>query len=225
MENFAAIIDHVRSELDNRNDVRDRAIRCSRDLIRHCANSIRAMHRGEFDQAHELLETARQAAVQMVSDVEAHPGVYYAGYTQDALKEFVEAQATYSLLLCEPIPAPESLGVKVDYPAYLNGLAEAASELRRATLDIIRKGDLERGEMLLADMEEIYSAMTTIDFPDAVTGGLRHTTDALRAVLERTRGDLTITKQQEKLRQALAQYGTAYFAAQVEAQNDHVAAG
>jgi len=204
LNDLSDIIDHIRTELESRSDVRDRAIRRSRELIRHCANSIRAMHRGEFAHAHGLLETARQDAVQMVDDVQEHPDVYYAGYTQDSLKELVEACAVYAMLRHEPIPAPDALGVQVDYPAYLKGLAEAASEMRRAILDTIRKGDLERGELLLEKMQEVYAAMTTIDFPDAVTGGLRRTTDALRAVLERTRGDLTVTKQQEKLRQALA---------------------
>jgi len=206
MENLSPIIEAIRAELVARSAARDNAIHCSRELIRHCANTIRAMHRGEFDQARDLLESARAVAVQMVSEVVTYPDVYHAGYTQDALKELVEARAVYAMLLHEPIPAPEELGVAVDYPAYLNGLAEAASEMRRAILDTIRQGDLERGETLLADMDEVYSAMITIDFPDAVTGGLRRTTDALRAVLERTRGDLTVTKQQEKLRQALIEF-------------------
>jgi translin len=206
LDNLNTIIDHIRTELESRSDVRDHAIRRSRQLIRYCANSIRAMHRGEFDQAREILGTARQAAVQMVDDVQDYPGVFRAGYTQDALKELVEACAVYAMLHREPIPTPDNLGVRVDYPAYLKGLAEAASEMRRAILDTIRKGDLERGETLLEDMQEIYAAMTTIDFPDAVTGGLRRTTDSLRAVLERTRGDLTVTKQQEKLRRALVEF-------------------
>ncbi|MBN1582498.1 MAG: haloacid dehalogenase [Anaerolineae bacterium] len=206
MENLATIVDAIRSELDTRSEVRDQAIRRSRTLIRYCANSIRAMHRREFAQARDLLETARQAAFEMVDDTRQYPSVYYAGYTQDALKEFVEAQATYALLHSDPVPTLDTLGVEVDHPAYLKGLAEAASEMRRAILDTIRKGDFERGEALLTDMEEIYAAMITIDFPDAVTSGLRRTTDALRAVLERTRGDLTVSMQQEKLRQALSQF-------------------
>jgi translin len=164
------------------------------------------MHRGAFEEARELLDTARQAATEMVGDVGAYHDVYHAGYTQDALKEFVEACTVYAMLRREPIPAPEALGVRVDYPAYLKGLAEAASEMRRAILDTVRRGDMERGETLLEDMEDVYVAMTTIDFPDAVTGGLRRTTDALRAVLQRTRGDLTVSKQQEKLRKALVEF-------------------
>jgi translin len=45
----------------------------------------------------------------------------------------------------------------------------------------------------------VYGVLVTMDFPDAITGGLRRSTDALRAVLERTRGDLTNSLQQEKL--------------------------
>lgn len=209
MENLTAVIDHIRAELEARSAVRDDAIRRSRTLIRYCANSIRAMHRGEFDQAHKLLDTARQAAVEMVDDVQDHPGVFRAGYTQDALKELVEAFAVYAMLRRTSIPTLDDLGVAIDYPAYLKGLAEAASEMRRAILDTIRKGDLERGELLLEDMQEVYSAMITIDFPDAVTGGLRRTTDSLRAVLERTRGDLTLTKHQDALRRTLLEFEAA----------------
>ncbi|MBN1642477.1 MAG: haloacid dehalogenase [Anaerolineae bacterium] len=200
------MIDQIRDALELRNAARDQAIRRSRMLIRHCANSIRAMHRGEYAQAHDLLQTAKAAAQEMVADVSGYADVYYAGYTQDALKEYVEACAVYALLRREPIPSLADLGVEVDYPAYLGGLAEAASELRRAILDTIRRGNLDRGETLIEDMEDVYVAMTTIDFPDAVTGGLRRKTDALRAVLERTRGDLTVTVQQERLRQALRDF-------------------
>jgi len=206
LDNLNDIVDRIRNELEARNAVRDATIRRSRTLIRYCANSIRAMHRDDYDQARELLETARQSAAEIVEETKPHPGVYYAGYTQDALKEFVEASAVYALLRREPLPGPEDLGVEVDYPAYLNGLAEAASELRRAILDTIRKGNLARGEALLEDMEDVYAAMLAFDFPSAVTGGLRRTTDSLRAVLERTRGDLTVTSQQTKLRQALIEF-------------------
>jgi translin len=206
VDNLNTVVDHIRAELEARSAVRDDAIRRSRTLIRHCANSIRAMHRGEFDRAHDLLDTARRAADEMVKGVQDFPGVFRAGYTQDALKELVEAFAVYAMLRHKPVPTLDDLGVAIDYPAYLKGLAEAASEMRRAILDTIRKGDLERGELLLEDMQEVYSAMITIDFPDAVTGGLRRTTDSLRAVLERTRGDLTLTKQQERLRRTLVQF-------------------
>ncbi len=206
MNHLQTIVERICAELEARSEARDDAIRHSRRLIRYCARSIQAMHRGDFAQARELLAAAQDVAAQMVARVSLYPGVYHAGYTQDALKELVEARAVRAMLRHEPLPAPDEIGVRVDYPAYLKGLAEAASEMRRAILDTIRHGDLERGEVLLGYMEDVYAAMMTVDYPDAVTGGLRRTTDSLRAVLERTRGDLTLSKQQEKLRRALAEF-------------------
>jgi translin len=201
MEKLGEVVERIRADFNAKNEARDLALRRSRELIRHCANTIRATHRGEFDQAAELLSTARQAAAEMVNGVQGYPDLYYAGYTQDALKEFVEANATIALITDAPLPTPEDLNV--EHAAYLNGLAEAASELRRHILDIIRHGHSERAEQLLGYMDDIYSYLVTVDFPDAITGRLRRTTDILRAVLERTRGDLTTSLRQTKLQAAL----------------------
>ncbi len=140
----------------------------------------------------------------MVGGVADYADLYHAGYTQDALKEFAEASITYALVTDHPLPDPDELGV--EYAAYLNGLGEAAGELRRHVLDLIRHGELERGEEILSMMDDIYGVLVTIDFPNAVTGGLRRTTDMVRGVLERTRGDLTMSLRQEKLQQALRNF-------------------
>ncbi len=204
MQNLEPIIDKISRELEEKNETRDVALRRSRNLIRYCARAIRAVHRTEFEDAVELLSTAKMAARQMVDDLAAYPDLYHAGYTQDALKEYAEANITYALITGRPLPAPDEL--EVEYAAYLNGLGEAVGELRRHVLDIIRHGQLERGEQILSAMDEIYSVLITIDFPDAITGGLRRTTDMVRGVLERTRGDLTMSLRQEKLRQALRDF-------------------
>lgn len=198
------IIEHIRADFEARNAARDQALIRSRELTRHCANAIRAAHRGEFDAARMLLDTAAKEAEVMAADLEDYPDLYYAGYTQDALKEYVEANVAYAVIRGEPLPSPEEL--RVEYPAYLNGLAEAASELRRHTLDLIRRGEAAQGERILDVMENIYAELITIDYPDAITGGLRRTTDQLRAVLERTRGDLTLSIRQEAMRQALRDF-------------------
>jgi translin len=163
--------------------------------------TIRAVHREEFAEAAQLLNTARQAAVAMKAGIAAHPELYYTGYTQDSLKELTEACCVFAIVQGQPIPAPEE--IEIDEAAYLNGLAEAASELRRRALDLIRRDRVDEAERMLTAMDDIYAQLVTIDFPDALTGGLRRTTDTLRAVLERTRGDLTTTLQQEKLQKAL----------------------
>jgi len=204
LENLETIAEKIRTNFEAKNKVRDEALRLSRELIRHCANAIRATHRGEFENATGLLATAKALASEMVDGVADYADLYYAGYTQDALKEFAEANITYALITDQPLPDPDELGV--EYAAYLNGLGEAAGELRRHVLDLIRHGELERGEEILSMMDEIYGVLVTIDFPNAITGGLRRTTDMVRGVLERTRGDLTMSLRQEKLQQALRDF-------------------
>lgn len=204
MENLETITEKIRANFEAKNKVRDETLRLSRELIRHCANAIRATHRGEFENAAGLLATAGALASEMVDGVTDYPDLYHTGYTQDALKEFAEASITYALITDRPLPDPDELGV--EHAAYLNGLGEAAGELRRHVLDLIRHGELERGEEILSIMDDIYGVLVTIDFPDAVTSGLRRTTDMVRGVLERTRGDLTISLRQEKLQQALRNF-------------------
>jgi translin len=201
MDNLDTIIEKIRATFMERNAARDLTLNRSRELIRFCSLTIRAVHREEFAEAEQLLSTAKQAASAMKADIAAHPELYYTGYTQDSLKELTEACCVFAIVQHKPIPTPEE--IEIDEAAYLNGLAEAASELRRRALDLIRRDRVDEAERMLTAMDDIYAQLVTIDFPDALTGGLRRTTDTLRAVLERTRGDLTTTLQQEKLQKAL----------------------
>ena len=201
--NFDTIIESIAGRMEATNQAREAALSTSRGLIRLCANAIRAIHRHEWETAHALLAEADQAAAELRSRLAGNPTIMHAGYTQDALKEYAEAHLTYAMVRHQELPNADTIGVE---PAsYLNGLAEAASELRRYILDGLRKGDVETGERLLGTMDDVYSLLVTIDYPDAVTGGLRRTTDALRAVLERTRGDFTAALRQDQLMAALAQ--------------------
>jgi len=139
----------------------------------------------------------------LIDHLAPYPSIYWAGYVQDAMKEFAEASLTLAIVAGRSLPGPGDLGIE-DAP-YLNALAESASELRREVLDRLRADELERAERLLAAMDEIYDVLITVDFPDAITGGLRRTTDQLRGVLERTRGDLTITLTQKRLQRSLGE--------------------
>jgi len=204
VDNLDPIIEGIRLTLEAKNAARDATLARSRELIRLCALSIRATHRQEFDEAEKRLDEARRAAAHMMASITAHPDLIYAGYTQDALKEVVEAMAVYAIVRGRPLPTPDKIGV--DAAAYLNGLAEAANELRRHVLDVIRQDRNAEAERLLTAMDDIYGHLVTMDFPDAITGGLRRATDVLRSILERTRGDLTATLQQEKLKQALREF-------------------
>ncbi|WP_026370519.1 haloacid dehalogenase [Kallotenue papyrolyticum] len=198
-----SVVEAAIERLDATNGAREAALATSRVLIRQCANAIRAIHRQEWPTAQELLTAAQQTADELRARLADHPAILHAGYTQDAFKEYAEARLTYALVHGDELPSAEALGVEP--AAYLNGLAEAASELRRYILDGLRHGALATGERLLEAMDDVYSLLVTVDYPDAVTGGLRRTTDALRAVLERTRGDLTTALRQERLMAAIAQ--------------------
>ena len=189
--------DLARERLASSHRAREAGLRLSRDLIRRSAESIRAVHRGEFERAGSLLAEARGLARDMDAAMGDHPAVMYAGFAEDGLKEYVEAAAVLALSRGGPLPACDDLGVG---PApYLNGLAEAASEMRRSILDLLRRDEVEGCEELLGAMDEIYSVLVAMDFPEGITRGLRRRTDALRAVLERTRGDLTVAIRQRRL--------------------------
>jgi translin len=190
--------------LEAKNAAREKALPLSRELVRHSANTIRAVHRGELAEAKKMLIEGRRLAQELKDSLAEHPDLYYSGYTQDALKELAEANITYALIAGGELPSPEELGV--DYPAYLKGLGEAAGEMRRHILDLIRHGETERGEEILASMEDIYILLVTIDYPEAITYGLRRITDMVRGVLERTRGDLTLAIRQTELEKALKEF-------------------
>jgi translin len=204
MDNLDHIADRIRANFAAKNSARDTALERSRTLIRHCANAIRATHRNERDAAREHIAAAKEIVDAIRADLAPYPDLYHAGYTQDALKEFAEANIVYALVGSEPLPEPEAIGV--EYAAYLNGLGEAAGELRRRCLDIIRHDHTEEAERLLEAMDDIYSLLVTVDYPDAITGGLRRTTDMVRGVTERTRGDITTSLRQYRLQEALKKH-------------------
>ena len=196
-ENLDAYADKIRQNLTVKDASREKVLPLSRELIRFASITIRAIHRQEFEQAKDLLEQGRKVRDALEQAANEWQELRYTGYYRDAHKEFTEASATLALVTGEPLPGPDEL--KVDYTAYLSGLGDTVGELRRYMLDSMRHGDLSRGEDLLTAMDEIYTVLVTMDFPDAVTCGLRHTTDNVRGILEKTRGDLTLAVTQKVL--------------------------
>jgi translin len=198
------LIRSVHERFDAKTAARERALPAARRSIRASANSIRAIHRGEADRAKELLADSRSAIDEGLEAVADQPDVRFAGYLQDAQKEYAEAQITFALLRGEPIPGPQEVDVE-DAP-YLNGMAEAIGEGRRHVLDLLRRGDVERGEQILDSLEDLYGVLVTMDYPDAVTLNLRRSTDVARSLIEKTRGDLSIAFVQRDLHDALKQH-------------------
>lgn len=193
--------ERILSRLEATNGARERALAETRQIVRMSANAIRAVHRDDFDEAARLLEQARAMQDALAAELREHPNIYWSGYVQDAQKEYAEANIVLGIISGRGVPSPEDLSV--ENAVYLNGLGEAAGELRRYVLDALRRWQPERAETLLVAMDDIYGLLVTVDYPDAITGGLRRTTDMVRGVLERTRGDLTVALQNRNLLDAL----------------------
>jgi translin len=183
---------------------REKALPAARRSIRASANAIRAIHRGELDSARALMQEAADAIREGMEVVRDEPDVANAGFLQDAQKEYAEARVTAAIVEGKDVPGPDELGVQL--APYLNGMAEAIGELRRQILDLLRAGDVERSESLLGAMEDLYSLLVTIDYPDAITGNLRRSTDVARGIMEKTRGDLSISIVQRSLHDALERH-------------------
>jgi translin len=204
VDSLDAIAEEIRKELAAKDEAREKMLPLCRDSIRYSSTAIRAVHRQEFGEAQKQIASARKVLTEAEKAVEQYRELANTGAVRDAQKELAEANITLALVTGKKIPGPERLGV--DAAAYLNGLGEAVGEIRRYLLDSMRRGDLSRGEELLSVMDDVYSVLVTMDFPDALTGGLRRTTDMVRGVLERTRSDLTLAIQQKALETKIEKY-------------------
>ena len=205
-DNLDSISERIRLSLSAKDAAREKALPLCREVIRCSSQAIRAVHRQEFDRAEGLLKSARNLLSEAKQALTDNIELGHTGFLRDAQKEFAEGSIILALVTGKPTPDPD--GLAIDYAAYLNGLGEAVGELRRYLLDSMRKGDLSRGEEILSAMDDIYNVLITMDFPDAITGGLRRTTDMVRGVLERTRSDLTLAITQKDLENRLQKFDT-----------------
>ena len=202
MDKLEKIAEQIRQTFDAQTATRDKALGQARALTRACALSIRAVHRDETDVMQAHLDEARQLAEALRTDLADYPAFFYAGYTQDSLKEFAEASITCALIRHEALPTPEALNLPPN--TYMNGLAESVGEMRRRCLDMLRQDNSAEAERLLGHMDDIFAILVTMDYPAAITNGLRRQTDIIRAIIERTRGDVTFSLRGEKLERSLS---------------------
>lgn len=197
-----SLSDRIRESFEQKNENRDAALAQSRELTRHAANAIRAIHRDDTQLAQEHLTEANRLAEALCTGLADEPDLYYSGYTQDALKELCEAHLTVATILKQAWPTPEDL--QVEYATYLNGMSEVVGELRRRIMDLMRAGHSPEVERLLEVMDDIYALLVTMDYPDALTYGLRRRTDIARSIIERTQADVTISYRQQLLEKRIA---------------------
>ena len=205
MDKLEKIAEQIRQTFDTITAARDQALGQARALTRACSLAIRAVHRDETDTMQAHLQEAHELASALRTGLAGYPALFYAGYTQDSLKEFAEASITCALIRQQALPTPEELDLPPS--TYLNGLAESVGEMRRRVLDMLRQDNSAEAERLLRHMDDIYSILVTMDYPDAITYGLRRQTDVIRAIIERTRGDVTFSLRSERLERSIASLG------------------
>jgi translin len=203
-EKLEEIAEKIHRTFEVCTEERDRALAQARTLTRHCAHAIRAVHRDEHALARQHLDEALVLVKSLRNNLAGLPELFYAGYTQDALKEYAEAALVYALINNNEFPAPEDL--LLEPSTYLQGLAEAVGELRRRILDMLLKENAAEAKRLLSEMDDIYAILVTMDYPDAITGGLRRLTDVARSIIERTRGDFTLSLRQERLENTIREF-------------------
>lgn len=187
----------ARQYFDQKFAARELGIKNSRLAIRHCANAIRNVHREDFAAATDLLSVAAELLTEARRALADHPDILYAGFYADATKEYAEARLTAAIVAGQAVPTPEDLAV--EWAPYLNGLGEVVGELRRHLLDRLRRGEVEYAASVLDTMTNVLDLLASLDYPDGMTGGLRRTTDVARALIERSRADLTTTVVQQRL--------------------------
>jgi translin len=218
MIDFEELSDRIRGSFEHKNKIRDAALSQSRELTRHAARAIRAIHRDDAELAREHLAEADKLATAIREGLANDPDLYFSGYAQDALKEYCEAYLTVAAILDEEWPSPEDL--QVEYATYLNGMSEVVGELRRRIMDIMREGYSPEIERLLNVMDDIYAQLVTMDYPDALTYGLRRRTDIARSIIERTQADITISYRQQQLEKTILNL-SSQLAEMEESDEDH----
>lgn len=195
--------DEAREQLESIHRDRESAYTTSREIVQAASATIKAVHRGEFDEAGGQVARTRELYERMMAAVHASPEIGYSGFVGDAAREYAEAAQVLALIVDDDLPGPADIGV--DSADWLNGLGDTVGELRRHVLDLIRRDEVDEAEKYLEMMDEIYQTIMSFDYPESVTKGLRRRSDQARGAVERTRGDLTNALRQSRLEKRMRQ--------------------
>lgn len=198
---LSEILGTLREEIDHDDKVRESTLPMARNAVRKCSEAIKLVHRGQFDGARSLISEANTIIEQTKSEISKSEFISRSKTLDVAYQELAEASNLLSLVEKGEFTPPGEFSIPTQ--AYLTGLADTVGELRRASLDLLRKDSLERAEMFLAFMEEILEELQTFDYPNALIPDLRRKCDVARGIIERTRGDLTRAVGQSRLMEKL----------------------
>jgi len=197
LERLKSIIKAVDLYLAERDEVRERAIRLTREIIKSSGWAVTAVHKGDFNEAEEHLSVASEKSKELLFITREYPELYYSGMVYNAISEYVEAKVFIDLVRGRGLEGPDELGVQP--VPYLQGLADVVGELKRLALEMVRRGDFESAWKMHAAMEAIYLELRGLDYPDALLPGLRRKTDVARRLVDETKAILTDLESRYKL--------------------------
>ena len=198
MKNLEKVVTKIEDGLDEKDQVRELALKSARAITRSAGGILRGLHKGQ-DGKSEYSELRKEVS-KLSKLLSGHPELAHAGYVENALQEYAEAGIVQSILENGDVPSPQDLGVG-DVP-YLLGLGDSVGELRRLCLNELKSGKVAKANAFLEMMEDIYSALMRFDYPDAIVP-LRHKQDVARSLLEKTRGEVAVTASTRNLHERI----------------------
>ena len=194
MRNLDAIMEEIETELDEKDAVRELALKSSRAITRLAGRALRGLYRSENPT--EPLNDAKEEASKLRALLAEHMDLFHSGFVENAFQELCEACITISLVNGEDLPRPRELGVTNS--SYILGLGDSVGELRRFALEALRSGKIDEAVSYLGMMEEIYSALMRFDYPTALVA-IKRKQDIARSLLERTRGEIAVASRGRQL--------------------------
>ena len=202
MSKFDSNLNNLSITFDKLNDIREQSLAISREIVRECSKSIRNIHRNDVSNAKEHIKIAQNKIEKLKNICSEISEISYAGYVLDAEREFVEAVLFYNFDVNGYIEPYKKFNVHPS--SYIQGIGDTIGEWRRKALDHLRNLDIKKAETYLEIMEEGIGILNELDYPDALTGGLRRYADNARSIIERTRSDITNAFINEALRKDIS---------------------
>ncbi|MEF8847993.1 MAG: RNA-binding protein [Candidatus Thermoplasmatota archaeon] len=196
MKNLNEIIDKIEKNIDAKDEIREKSLHFSRDIIKKCRKSIQHIHQNSLEKAERYIKQASKELGELFDLTSPHPELFHKGYVENASQELVEAYCLLNIKKGKELPDPDD--IQTSYSSYLLGLCDLVGELRREALDSVRKGNSEKADENLKMMEEIYNLVIRFDYPSGLVP-IKKKQDIIRRLIEKTRGELTVANCEKRM--------------------------
>lgn len=196
MKNLDNIVNKIEKSIDDKELIREKALRFSRDIIINCRKAIQYIHQGLNQEADENIKKASAKLAELYDTTKNFPEIYHNGFVENAAQELVEALCFYNIMQGKDLPDPDE--IQTTYSSYLMGLCDLVGELRRTVLDSIRSGEQKNADEYLKMMEDIYDVIIRFDYPSGLVP-IKKKQDMVRGLIEKTRGELAVASCERRI--------------------------